>query len=160
LVCGIGLWGLRSRPAWFAFARNQVGHPLPSGTSGTLGTPVANTTPKTPSATEPSPSGFRLLSSSSVGPLPRYTYSVGTPDYTVTISTSARCWVVVKSPASEVGYLVELVEPPGWHETFAATAGSLWAEVAAHGATITISAGTHVLGTLADAPVAEYTFQS
>jgi hypothetical protein len=159
VLCGIGLWGLRARPAWFAFARNQVGQAVPSGTSGTVGTPVASSTPRPTTATQPRSGGFRLLSSSTSGPLPRYTYSVGSSDYAVTISTSARCWVVVKSPADALGDEVEIVEPAGWHGTFDATAGSLFVEVAARGATIAVDSGSQVLGTIAEAPVADYTFQ-
>ncbi|HTX01312.1 MAG TPA: hypothetical protein VMD59_21185, partial [Acidimicrobiales bacterium] len=159
-LCAVGLWGLRSRPDWFAFARNQVGQPVPTGVSGTPGAPVASTSPTTHTTTAPIPSAFHLVSTVAGTPLPTVTYSVGTADYSVTISTTQRTWVEVKSPSSSTQYLVEAVEPAGWHETFAAVAGSVYIQVAAFGSTISISSDGQVVGSITDAKLADYVLQS
>ncbi len=167
VVCGAGMWGLHSRPDWFAFLRNQVGGQIPLATPGSGSTPaVKKTHVGSPPATAPTPAAFRLAAASEQAGFVRDVYDTGTADYSVTVSTSALCWVVIKSPSNALGDAVEATEPPGFHQTVPATDGTVFVEVAAHGATITVSsnsaAGSNgkVIGTLIDAHVGDYTFQS
>ncbi len=164
-LCGGGLWALHARPSWFAFLRNQVGPTIPLTTPGTGSAPSAPSThtSSTHGSTAPAPlSGFHVAKQSmSPSGFLTATYDTGVTDYSVKVSTSALCWVVVKSPASAAGDVVEATEPAGFHQTVPATVGSLFVEVAAHGATITVvGPNGKVIGTpLVNAHVGGYTFR-
>lgn len=156
-VCGAGLWGLHSRPSWFVFLRNQVPPPVP--VAATVTRPSSPAPAAKGGAPKPALASFHLATSSLQAGFVRDTYDVGSSDYSVTVTTTALCWVVIKSPANAVGDAVEATEPAGFHQTVPATNSTAFVEVAAHGATITISSAGHVLGTLADAAVGDYIFQ-
>jgi hypothetical protein len=161
LLCGAGLWGLHARPSWFAFLRSEVGPAVPVATQSTgSATPGSSSKGGATSRASTGPAGFRLAATTSVAGFVRDTYTTGTTDYTVTVTTTALCWVVMKSPSNAAGDLVEATEPAGFHETLPATGGSFFVEVAAHGATITVSSNGKVLGLLPDAHVGDYTFRS
>jgi hypothetical protein len=166
VLCGAGLWALHARPSWFAFLRNKVPSATPVLSTGGVtppSRPVASlakgTASSAPTATTAPRSTFHLATASSQTGFVHDTYDVGVSSFDVTVSTSAPCWVVIKSPADAAADVVEATEPPGFRRTVPATAGSASVEVAAHGSTIVVTSGNRVLGTLADLHIGDYTFK-
>ncbi len=160
VLAGFGLWVLRYRPSWLAFARQEA---APAAATATAGDGTHPHTSGVGRARSGSIGGFHVLSSTpaSAGKITTYTYSVGSSAYSVDVATTNRTWVVMRTPSDAPGVPpVFAVEPPGWSHTMTALSGTFFVEVAARGATITVRSGNKVVGTIADAPSAGYTFQS
>jgi len=158
LVAGVaGLAAQRWRPQWVA--RLHLEHVVSAAASSTVPSSVRSTrrpvgANRRRARTTPSVAPVVLTSSSHTAAV----YSVAAHRFTVTLATSARCWIQVSSPAS-VTPVTEGVQPAGKTTRYPAT-GTMTVQVGASGVLVGIVVGGKTRFTVApqQAPFT-YTFR-
>lgn len=127
---GAGMAADHWRPQWLSALRLPDVERSPS--RSTTPTAATKAPPATPSLVQTSTAPGEVA------------FSVDEGSYTVTVGTSAPCWVQVTTDQS-VDPVLSGIEQPGWKQSFPAT-GKVTVQLGASGALVVVTAGTKTLG--------------